>query len=109
MRNHPVVNAKSLAMGIGYDDAEAIVRASKDPACVQAVKEIDAARAKQKQDAVKLNKEMAAKLGMEWKAVVALVARLVADPALETWLLRRVNLFRASEAPPADDEHPENI
>ncbi len=108
MRNHPFVAVKALHMGLGYDDAEAIVRASKDPASVQAVREIDAARAVTRADAIALNKDMAARLGLSPEKVAALVATLAASPDLETWLLRRVNLTRAGGTPLADDSHPEN-
>lgn len=108
MRDHPLVRAKSLQLSLGYDEAEAIVRSQKDAASTQAVREIDAARDKARLDAIALNKDMAARLGMTTDQARELAGRLVADPALETWLLRRVHLWRASEGPPADDAHSEN-
>ncbi len=108
MRSNPVVLQKSHQLAIGYDDAEAIVRAQKDPASKQAVAEIDAALAAEKKHAAAKNADMAKRLGLSAGQAKALVAALVADPALETWLLRRVYLTRADGRPPDDDFHPEN-
>lgn len=105
MRNHPLVKEKAVHMGIGYDDAEAIVRAQKDASSVAAVKQIDAARGKAKVDAEKVNKDMASKMGLTMDQVSTLVDKMVACPDLETWLLRRVNLTRANGCPLSHDEH----
>lgn len=109
-RDHPVVKAKSQAMCLGYDDAETLIRASKDAASVQAAKEIDAARERIRQKAIHLNADMTELLDQGGKVNVPdLVATLAANPQAETWLIRRVQLTRAHEAPPADDFHPVNI
>jgi hypothetical protein len=110
MRNHPLVVQKSLVLGIGYDDAEDLIRsqAARDPAAADAVKQIDASRAVEKAAAADLSKDMASRLGLSAEAVVSLVDRLADDPEAETWLLRRVNLTRADGKQPAHDVHPEN-
>ena len=110
MRSHPLVVQRSLVLGIGYDDAEDLVRsqASRDPAAAAAVAEIDAAREKARANAASLGKEMAQRLGLSAGAVVALVDALASDPEAETWLMRRVNLTRADGTQPPYDSHPEN-
>ncbi len=108
MRDHPLVLAKSHQLALGYDDAEAIVRGSRDPASKAAVAEIDAARAAERERVKGLNADMTKRLGLTAGQARALVAALTADPALETWLLRRVYLTRADGRAPDDDSHPTN-
>ena len=108
MRDHPLVRKLSHERALGYDDAEALVRAAKDPASQQAVREIDAALAKARADALKLNRDMAARLRLTVEQVASLVAMLADDAKLETWLMRRVSLHRAHGTAPAHDEHPVN-
>jgi hypothetical protein len=111
MRNHPVVMNKAFAANVGYDDAEDLVRVAAkrgDPESVKAVREIDEARAAARAAAAALNDDMAGRLGLTMDQVAALVAKLVGDPDPEKWLLRRVNLTRASERTLDHDEHHEN-
>ncbi len=110
MRNHPLVLQRSQALGIGYDDAEELVRsqALRDPAAAAAVKQIDDARAATTADAAALSVDMAERMGLTPEQVVSLVDALADDPAVETWLIRRVNLTRADGKQPPHDSHPEN-
>ncbi len=112
MRAHPHVNAVSLRLGIGYEDALALCRSqANDPLAVAAVKEIQAADVAERERATAKNSDMMSRLAdpQDGKIHVGkLIATLADDPELETWLLRRVNLTRAHGKAPADDEHPEN-
>ena len=112
MRIHPHVNAVATRLGIGYDDALALVRSqANDPAAVAAVKEIEAADLAECERATAKNAGMVGRLEAAQAGpimVTALIEALAADPKLETWLIRRVNLTRAHGKAPADHEHPEN-
>lgn len=108
VRNHPVVLTRSLHEQKGYDEAEDLIRGEArrgDATAAKAVAEIDAAEAKMKADAIALNNDMTARLGMNAQQVAALVNKLESDPALERWLLRRVNLTRAHGRELTAEEH----
>ena len=62
----------------------------------------EAVRAKAK------NTDMFGRLGLDSAETAELIGTLAADPELETWLLRRVNLTRANGSVPGENEHPEN-
>ncbi len=108
MRDHPFILMRGRELGLGYDEAEAVVRGMKTPEAQAAVAQVDAARAKTRDAAAKLNADMAGRLGLPLPEVAELLSTLAADGALETWFLRRLNLTRAHGRPPADDEHPQN-
>jgi hypothetical protein len=109
VRNHPHVNAVATRLGIGYEDALALVRSqAADPVAVAAIKDIDAARAAQREQAKAKNTDMGKRLGLDLSGIAGLVETLADDPELETWLVRRVNLMRASGVAPTHEEHPEN-
>ena len=83
-----------------------------DPLAVAAVRDIEAELAVERERASVKNLDMIGRLSLGAAIgepeTVALIAVLAADAELETWLMRRVNLTRASGRPPAANEHPEN-
>lgn len=109
IRDNAHVQATAQRLGIGYDDALALVRSqASDPLAVAAAREIDAAVVAGRARASALFADMAGRTGLEPAAIASLVEKLAADAELETWIMRRVNLTRANGAAPAIDEHPEN-
>jgi hypothetical protein len=108
LRTHPAVLTRALHEQTGYDEAEDLIRGEArrgDSAAKKSVAEIDAAEAKMKTDASALNADMAKRLAMSAAQAAELVRRLEADPDLERWLLRRVNLTRALGRELSADEH----
>ena len=110
-QNHPVVSSLAHQKQVGYADAEDLLRMAANRGDAEAKKvidEIDRVTKEEVEADNALNQEMAAKLGLSMDEVNRLVDLLEADPDLERWLLRRVNLTRAHGRPLAHDEHHDN-
>lgn len=103
---HHAIRELAAKESCGYDEAEDRIRAAalRDPAKAATVVEIDAGRASAKAEILKKNKTMAEALGWTLDEARDVIAKMHANPALLTWLSKRVHLAMAGDYVPQDDE-----
>ncbi len=106
MNAHPKIAETSVRLNIGHVEAEQILRgmASTDPAAAKAVAEIDRGREETRAAGLRRIQGMAKALGWAREESARITNLMAKNPAMLTWLSRRVHLTIAGEKPIADHE-----